>query len=156
MFSSHVHSDYTTSYSHSLISPSHEAVINFDYVQTVSSLPTEKDTRETHMLMRQPHMINHHLLMRIQPLQNLAALPIPEDNVALSVTGREESTVRGEADSACVAGDRVACKTLFTVLSEAVGRVDEDLVVEGLGGEPFVCGRARASARVKEETTPNG
>ena len=73
------------------------------------------------MLMRQPHMVNHHLLVRIQPLQNLAALPVPEDNVALSVTGRKESAVRGEPDGARVPGDGVACKALFAVLSEAVG-----------------------------------
>jgi hypothetical protein len=29
-----VHFDYTTSYSHSLISPSQEAVINFDYTRS--------------------------------------------------------------------------------------------------------------------------
>lgn len=104
------------------------------------------------MLMRQPHMVNHHLLVRIQPLQNLAALPIPENNVALSVTGREESAVRGEPDGARVTGDGVACKALFAVLSEAVGRVDEDLVVEGLSGEPFVCRRARERVTGKDVT----
>lgn len=96
-------------------------------------------------------MINHHLLMRIQPLQNLAALPVPEDDVSLAVARGEEPAVRGEANGASVAGDGVPGKAFFAVLAEVVGRVDEDLVVKGLRGEPFVCDErgVRASAARK-------
>lgn len=90
------------------------------------------------MLVRQPHMINHHLLVRIQPLQDLAALPVPEDDVALPIAGREEPPIGGEPNGARVPGDRVPGKAFLAVLAEVVARVDEDLVVERLRGKPFV------------------
>jgi hypothetical protein len=80
--------------------------------------------------MRQPHMINHHLLVSTQPLQDFTILPVPEHNIAFPVTRRDESSVRGEPNGACVSCDGMSGESLFTVLTESVGRVDEDLVVE--------------------------
>ena len=80
--------------------------------------------RATHVLVRQPHMINHHLLVRIQPLQNSAALPVPKHDVALPIAGREEPPIGGKANGARVAGDRVSSKAFLAVLAEVVARVD--------------------------------
>lgn len=84
-------------------------------------------------------MVDDDLLMGVQPLQDLASLPIPEDHVTLTVTARDEPTVRRETDRTGITGDGVPCETLFPILSETIGRVDEDLVVQRLTGEPFFC-----------------
>lgn len=131
-------------YSQSLIVPSHDAVMSLDCLQDRCQLLLLlfllSESSGTYRFIRQPHMINNHLLMRMQSLKNLPSLPIPEDHIPLSITTRQEPPVRRETDSASVSGDGVAGETLLSVLAETVGAVDEDLVVEGLGGEPFFCG----------------
>lgn len=91
-------------------------------------------------LMRQPQMLNDDLPVSPQPLHELAVLPIPEDDIARRVSRGDEPTIGGEADAAGIAGRRVTAIELLTVLAEAIGRVDEDLVVKRLSGKPFLWG----------------
>lgn len=84
----------------------------------------------TYVLMRQPHMINDYLLVRTQPLQNFTILPIPENNVPFPITGRDESSIGREPDSACVSGNSMTSEAFLAVLTESVRRVHEDLVIE--------------------------
>jgi hypothetical protein len=89
------------------------------------------------MLVGQPRMIDDNLLVSVQSLQDLASLPVPEDHVSLSVTAGYETSVWREPDGTSVTSDSMTGESLFSVLSESVGRVYEDLVVERLSGEPF-------------------
>jgi hypothetical protein len=89
------------------------------------------------VLVRQPRVVDDDLLVRMQSLQDLASLPVPEDHVPLSVTTGYETSVWRESDRTCISGNGVPRESLLSVLSEAVGRVDKDLIVERLGREPF-------------------
>ena len=84
-------------------------------------------------------MIDDHLLVRVQPLQDLASLPVPEHHVTLTVSARNETAVWREPDRTSVTSNGVPGKSLFPVLTEAVGRIDKNLVVQGLSREPFFC-----------------
>lgn len=94
--------------------------------------------------MRQPRMADDDLPVRaVNALEEAPRLPVPEDEVALAVAGREEAPVGAEADFARVARDAVSLEELLPVLPERVRGVDEDGVVEGLAGEPFLCVNAK-------------
>lgn len=82
-------------------------------------------------------MVNHNLLVRMQPFQNLAALPVPKDKVTLSVTRRNESSIWGKPDRTGVSGNSMTGEPFLAVLSEVVCRIDEDLIVERLSSKPF-------------------
>ena len=84
-------------------------------------------------------MTNDNLPMSSQPTLDLPILPVPKDEIPFTVSRTDPSAVGREADLARVACDAVSCEALFSILSEVVGGVDEDLVVEGLGCEPFFC-----------------
>lgn len=61
-------------------------------------------------------MAEHNLLVRaLQPTDNSAILEVPEHDVALAVSRREEPPVGREARLARVAGDRVPCKALLAL-----------------------------------------
>jgi hypothetical protein len=94
----------------------------------------------THRLMPQPLMRNHHLTMRLQPALDPPRLPVPEHDIPRTIARRDPLAVGRKADLAGVPGNGVAGEPLLPVLSEVFGAVDEDLVVEGLGGEIFHCG----------------
>jgi hypothetical protein len=87
--------------------------------------------------MRQPLVRNNDLAMAPQSALDPPALPIPKYHVPFSVSGRHPPSIGREPDLAGVPGCGVSGEALFAVLTEVVGGVDEDLVVEGLGGEPF-------------------
>ena len=89
------------------------------------------------MLIGQPRVVDDDLLVRMQSLQDLASLPVPEDHVPLPVTTGYETSVWRESDGTCISGNGMTSESLLSVLSEAIGRVDEDLVVERLRREPF-------------------
>lgn len=91
------------------------------------------------MLIRQPDMINHDLLVRPHPIDNLARLPIPENHISTTRTTRNVLAVRTESNVASVSGDSVTCEPLLLgLLERAVGGVDQDLVVERLTRKVFV------------------
>lgn len=74
------------------------------------------------MLVRQPLVTDDDLLMRaVQPAADPTRLEVPEHHVALSVSRREEATVRREVRLARVPGNRVtgeALLSLWTVSSK--------------------------------------
>ena len=108
--------------------------------------------------MRQPSMRDDRLLVRLDPTDDPARLPVPKDHVARPVSAREVLAIGRELRLARVACDRVACETLLAlcgearlvkgekggrgrtgVLLERVAAEDEDLVVERLHRHPFLC-----------------
>ena len=128
---------------HSLIVPSQLAVTSFDYSRAGHEDQLFRGHKElrgfakTYVLVRQPSVVDDDLLVRMQPLQDLPSLPVPEYHVPLSVTTGYETPVWRESDCTCVSGNSVPSESLLSVLSEAVGRVDKDLVVKRLRREPF-------------------
>lgn len=88
--------------------------------------------------MWQPLMCDDDLLMSFQSRFYPACLPVPEDQVARAVTTTDPLSVGRESDLTCVSRNSMSCKTLLTVLSEVIRAIDEDLVVERLGGEVFL------------------
>lgn len=89
------------------------------------------------MLVRKPDVVDDHLLVSVaQPLDNLARLEVPKDDLSTARTARDVSAVGAETDLASVPGDSVARESLLLGLLEgAVGVVDQDLVVERLAGK---------------------
>lgn len=72
---------------------------------------------------------------------HFTSLPIPEADIAATITGRDELSVRGDLDINGVAGVIVATETLLPVLAELVcGAVHDDLVIAGLEGDVFAIG----------------
>ena len=93
----------------------------------------------TYMLVGEPDVINDDLFVRAETLDNLAALPVPENHIATARTAGDVLAVGGEANVAGVSGGRVARKALlFRLLERSVGRVDENLVVERLARKVLV------------------
>lgn len=90
--------------------------------------------------MRQPNMVDHNLLVRPQPLDQLPVLEVPEHQVPVRVSRRDVPPVGREPDLAGVTSGGVPREALLAVLLKSLSGVDEDLVVERLGGEPFLCG----------------
>lgn len=88
--------------------------------------------------MRQPFVRDDHLGVRPDARLDAARLPLPEDDVALSVAAADPLAVGREADLAGVARDRVPREALVPRLPEVVRAVDEDLVVERLGRKVFL------------------
>ena len=84
-------------------------------------------------------MINNNLIVRSDPLDNLARVPIPEYHIPRARPARDILAVRREPDITRVPSDSVSGKAFLFDLSEgAIGRVDENLVVEGLTRHEFV------------------
>ena len=66
-----------------------------------------------------------------------AGLPVPEDDVPGAVPAADPLAVWRKPYLTRVPRDGVPREPLLAVLPEVVCAVDEDLVVEGLGGEVF-------------------
>jgi hypothetical protein len=77
-------------------------------------------------------------------------LEVPEMDVAASVAGADESTVRAKSGLARVPSDGVTSVALLPILLKGLGRVDEDLIVQRLHGEPFLCKATRQSATLAQ------
>lgn len=92
--------------------------------------------------MGQPLLVNDTFRVRVEAVRVLlAALEVPEVNIARRVATREELAIWAEGGHAGVARDSVASEALLAVLFVAVGAVDEDLIVQRLGCQPFVVRR---------------
>lgn len=89
--------------------------------------------------MGQPGMVDDNFSVRFQPFDNLATLPIPKDDVALTITTTDISSVGRKANLTGITGNSMTGESLFPVLTEGVGRVDEDLVVERLSSKVLLC-----------------
>lgn len=88
--------------------------------------------------------------MSPQPLDDFSTLPVPEDDVSLTISTGDVSTIWRESNLTSVSGNSVASEALLSVLTESVGRVDENLVVERLSGKVLFCkARAKATTRLK-------
>lgn len=72
-----------------------------------------------------------------------SGLPVPENNIPVSVSTTYPLSVRREAYLASVSCHRVAGESLLAVLPEIVRTVDKNLIVERLRGEVFVYGTRR-------------
>lgn len=82
-------------------------------------------------------MGDDYLRMRLQPRLNPPALPVPEYDVALPIATADPLAVRRKPDLAGITGDGMTSKPFFPVLPEVVRTVNEDLIVERLGGKVF-------------------
>jgi hypothetical protein len=89
------------------------------------------------VLVGQPYMVDDDLLVGMEPFQDLASLPVPEDHVSLAVTTGHKASIWRESDGARITGNSMTSEALLSILSESVGRIDEDLVVERLRRKPF-------------------
>ena len=90
------------------------------------------------MFVRKPGVVNDDLLVTLEPLGDLARLPIPEYQVAATRSTRNVFAVRGEGDFAGIPSDSVTSEALLFDLAERpIGGVDEDLVVERLARDKF-------------------
>ena len=70
------------------------------------------------MLVGQPDMIDDHLFMRPETLDNLARFPIPENDITTSSTTRDVFPIRTESDITSVSGGGVTCESLLFSLFE--------------------------------------
>ena len=89
--------------------------------------------------MRKPYVCNDHLGVRLQPRLDAARLPVPKYDIAGCVATADPLAIRGETDFTCITCNLVIGKPFFTVLTEIVRAVDQDLIIKGLGGEVFLC-----------------
>jgi len=80
--------------------------------------------------MLQPFMGDNHLGMTPELALDTTCFPIPENHVALCVSARDPLSIRGETDLASVSRNGMASKPLFPVLSEIVGVVEQDLIIQ--------------------------
>lgn len=72
---------------------------------------------------------------------HFSCFPIPEADIAATITGSNELSIWGDLDINGVAGIVVATETLLPVLAEFVrGAVHDDLVIAGLEGDVFAVG----------------
>lgn len=95
--------------------------------------------------MRKPLVSNDNFRMCSQSTLYPPILPIPEHHVPVRISTADPSPVRREPDLACVSCNGVSCEPLLSVLSEVIGGVDEDLIVERLRSEPFLYQRRTAT-----------
>jgi hypothetical protein len=80
--------------------------------------------------MLQPFMGYNHFGMASELALDTTCFPIPENHVALCISARDPLSIRGETDLASVSCNGVASKPLFPVLSEIVGVVEQDLIIQ--------------------------
>lgn len=62
-------------------------------------------------------------IVSLESTDDPTRFPVPKDHISLSVTGREESTVRGELRFAGVSCDSVACESFLALWGEMVSSV---------------------------------
>jgi len=69
-------------------------------------------------------MRNNDFCMRLEARLDTSRLPIPENNIALTVSTADPFPVGGEPNLASVTCNGVTCKAFLAVLPEVVGAVD--------------------------------
>lgn len=82
-------------------------------------------------------MRNDDLGVAFEPRLNPTSFPFPEYHVAVTISRADQSTIGREPNLARIASNSMTRKSLLAVLAEVVCGVDENLIVEGLSGEPF-------------------
>jgi hypothetical protein len=116
----------------------------------MSPVQPGRNEKATYRLVRQPLLIDTDALVSFKLVGILAArLEVPEMDVSSSVAGADESTIRAESGLTSVPSDGVASVALLPVLLKGLGRVDEDLIVQRLHGEPFLCKREKSATRAR-------
>ena len=92
------------------------------------------------MFIRQPHVVNHNLVVRLESLDNPARLPVPEHHITRSRPGRDVLAIRRESKLTSVPRNGVTREPLLLVLPKvAIRGVHEDLIVERLARDKLVC-----------------
>lgn len=82
-------------------------------------------------------MRDDYFRMRLQPRLNPPALPVPEYDVAFPIATADPLAIRRKPDLAGITGNGMSSKPFLPVLTEVIRAVDEDLIIERLGGEVF-------------------
>lgn len=82
-------------------------------------------------------MRNDNFTVRLQPTLDFSILPIPENDIAISISRADPFSIRRESHLTCITGYSVTSKTFFAVLPEVVRGINEDLIVQRLSSEPF-------------------
>lgn len=83
-------------------------------------------------------MRNYDLRMCLEPRLYSPRFPFPENNVTLSIAAANPFPVWRESDLTRVSRDGVPGEPLVPRLTEIVRAVDEDLIIQGLGGKVFL------------------
>ena len=95
--------------------------------QLDSTIPTAGDDATGRV--RQPSMTDDDFLVCSDPLEQPGRLPIPEDDVPLSITRTQESSIGGECHFTSIPRDCVSFEDFLTILTQRVRRVDQDGVI---------------------------
>lgn len=91
------------------------------------------------MFIREPDVIDDHLVVGSKAFGDPTGLPVPEHNVAGTCTRGDVLAIRREADATGVSSNGVASKAFLLVLAErTIGRIDQDLIVQGLARKVFI------------------
>ena len=91
-----------------------------------------------------PLDVHAHLAMSFDALEQVCALPVPDDEATLCIARYDVAHVRREVDAACVAGHLVALEDLLALPAKVGVRLhDLDLIVHGLEGQVLAVARQR-------------
>lgn len=83
-------------------------------------------------------MGDNDLLMRMQSRLYSTSLPVPEDDIARTVTTTDPSSIWGKSDLTSITCHSMSGKPFLPILSEVVGAVDEYLIVKRLRCKVFL------------------
>ena len=68
--------------------------------------------------------------MGLQTRLDATSLPIPEDNVAFTISTADPLSIRGKSNLTCITSDGVSSEPLFAILPEIIRAVNQDLIVQ--------------------------
>ena len=77
-------------------------------------------------------MCNDNFGMSLHARLDPTSLPVPEDNVAFSITATYPFTIRGETNLTCISSHGMTCKPLLPILAEVICAVYENLIIQRL------------------------
>jgi len=68
--------------------------------------------------------------MGLQTRLDATSFPIPEDDVAFTVSTTDPLSIGGKSNLTCITSDGVSSEPLFAILPEIVCAVNQDLIVQ--------------------------
>jgi hypothetical protein len=68
--------------------------------------------------------------MGLQTRLNATSLPVPENNVAFTVSTADPLSIGGKSNLTCITSDGVSSESLFAILPEVIRAVNQDLIVK--------------------------
>jgi hypothetical protein len=68
--------------------------------------------------------------MGLQTRLDATSLPIPEDNIAFTISTADPLSIGGKSNLTCITSDGVSSEPLFAILSEIIRAVNQDLIVQ--------------------------